>query len=279
MKQLFGFENKNVLVTGAGSGMGHAAARLLTELGANVYATVRRKPMDFPVTKELHVNLDQKEELDELIKQLPQRLDALFICHGISNSLGNTNGMAVQITNFLSFQYLTEKLLPRVPENGSVTFISSNGGKEWRSHIGICQEIINAPTWEQTVHWFETHPKETAMGYTLAKECQHVYVMSKCQKPEFAGRRIRLNAIAPGLTKTGLSADFNASITGDAAQGEAILERLYLGSWNGRWAAPEEMGYPMVAVGSRLFSYMSGQILYIDFGGASDWEFRQLTEA
>ena len=47
---VFGLKGKNVLVTGAGSGMGKAAARLLMELGANVYATVRRKPVDFAVT-------------------------------------------------------------------------------------------------------------------------------------------------------------------------------------------------------------------------------------
>ena len=31
LKGLFGFENKNVVITGAGSGMGKAAARLLAE--------------------------------------------------------------------------------------------------------------------------------------------------------------------------------------------------------------------------------------------------------
>jgi len=43
IKELFGFKGKNVVITGAGSGMGYAAAKLLVQLGANVYATVRRK--------------------------------------------------------------------------------------------------------------------------------------------------------------------------------------------------------------------------------------------
>ena len=54
---IFGLRGKNVLVTGAGSGMGKATARLLTELGANVYATVRRKPVDFAVTKQIPCDL------------------------------------------------------------------------------------------------------------------------------------------------------------------------------------------------------------------------------
>ena len=60
VKELFGFQSKNVVVTGAGSGMGKAAARLLTELGANVYSSVRRKPLDFEVAKEIKAELSFK---------------------------------------------------------------------------------------------------------------------------------------------------------------------------------------------------------------------------
>lgn len=62
-----------MLVTGAGSGMGKAAARLLTELGANVYATVRRKPVDFAVAKQIPCDLGSKEGVDAMLAQLPMR--------------------------------------------------------------------------------------------------------------------------------------------------------------------------------------------------------------
>ena len=42
LKKLFGYEGKTVVVSGAYSGMGLAAARLLQELGANVYTICRR---------------------------------------------------------------------------------------------------------------------------------------------------------------------------------------------------------------------------------------------
>lgn len=275
-KQLFGFEGKNVVVTGAGSGMGKAAARLLAELGANVYATVRRKPLDFTVTKEIKTDLSSRAGIDALIEQLPEEIEALFACHGIANTQEKTNSMEVQLTNFYSFRDLTEKLLPRIADNGSVTFISSDGGKEWRSSLKDCLEIINSKTWEEATAWYQAHPNCTNDGYVFAKKSQNAYVMSKCHAPEFISRKIRLNAIAPGMTKTGLTENFNKSITGDAAQGQAILEKYSLAFWNGHWASPEEMGYPMVAVGSKLFSYMSGQILYIDYGTASLWELEEL---
>lgn len=279
LKSLFGFEGKNVVVTGAGSGMGHAAAKLLVELGANVYAVVRRKPMDFPVMKEIKTDLSNPAMLEALAESLPKEIDALFVCHGISNKLGMTNGLEVQLTNFYSFKYLTELLLPRIVDCGSVTFISSDGGKEWRKSIPECLGIIGCKTWDEALAWYESHPKCTNDGYVFSKKCQHVYVMSKVHAPEFIDRKIRLNAIAPGMTKTGLTDDFNKSITGEAAQGQAILESLYLESWDGHWATPEEMGHPLVAVGSKLFSYMSGQILYINYGTASVWEFEELQES
>lgn len=276
IKDLFGLKGKNVVITGSGSGMGYAATRLLGELGANVYATVRRKPLDFPVKKEIPSDLGSKEGVDAVIAQLPEQIDALFVCHGISNTPGKTNALQVQLTNFYSFKYLTEQLLPRIKDNGSVSFISSDGGKAWRESIPECLEIIGTDSWEQAVRWYEAHPDCTGDGYVFAKKCQNVYVMSKCHAPEFIQRKIRINAIAPGMTKTGLTDDFNKSVTGDPVQGQAILEKSSLDFWNGRWASPEEMGYPLVAIGSQIFSYMSGQIIYIDYGTTSLWEMQQL---
>lgn len=272
VKALFGLTNKNVVITGAGSGMGKAGAKLLHELGANVYATVRRKPLDFPVTKEIKTDLCSESGIHALISELPKTIDALFICHGISNSLGNSNALEVQLTNFQSFQRLTELLLPRISDKGSVTFIASDGGKNWKTHVSECLDVIACKSWNEAQSWYEMHPELTSVGYTFAKECQIVYVMSKCHAPEFINRKIRLNAIAPGLTRTGLTDDFNKSLTGNAQQGQSILEHLYLSSWNGHWATPEEMGYPMVALGSQLFSYVSGQIIYINYGLSSKEE-------
>ncbi|MCJ7836275.1 hypothetical protein MUB23_12860 [Cuneatibacter sp. NSJ-177] len=55
----------------------------------------------------------------------------------------------------------------------------------------------------EAISWYQCHPECTGGGYVFAKKCQHVYVMSKVHAPEFIDRKIRLNAIAPGMTKTG----------------------------------------------------------------------------
>lgn len=81
--------------------------------------------------------------------------------------------------------------------------------------------------------------------------------------PEYISRRIRLNVINPGNALIGLTDDFNRN---------AVIEKTLLSSWNGRWASTEEMGYPLVAIGSQIFSYMSGQVIYFDYGMSNVWE-------
>ena len=76
LKKLFGYEGKNVVVTGAASGMARSAAELLIELGANVYA-VDINPIDLPVTKAFQADLSKKEEIDRVMSELPNELDCL----------------------------------------------------------------------------------------------------------------------------------------------------------------------------------------------------------
>jgi len=220
--------------------MGLAAARMLHELGANVYTICRRNgrhsELDFPVAGELYADFGVKEDLDVLAEALPVQIDAMFLCHGIALKADASNALEVQKVNFLGHKYLLEKILPRIADNGSVSIIASTGGFGWQGVFDECAAVVNAP--------------------------------------EYISRRIRLNAINSGNTLTGLTDDFNrnTSPNGDAAEGKAVIEKIFLSSWNGRWASAEEMGYPLVAIGSQIFSYMSGQIIYFDYGMSSVWE-------
>ena len=68
LKELFGYEGKNVVITGAASGMSKSAAELLLELGANVYA-IDKNEINLPVKEKFQVDLSNKEEIDTLIEQ------------------------------------------------------------------------------------------------------------------------------------------------------------------------------------------------------------------
>lgn len=270
LKKLFGYEGKNVVITGSASGMSKAATELLIELGANVYA-IDINPVCLPVTKSWQADLSKKEEIDRVISELPNQIDALFLCHGIAFFPGKE--LLVQKVNFYSQKYMTEKLLGRMSDHGSVTYISSVGGFGWQQVYEKCVELINLPTWEEAMKWYEKHPELIASAYVFAKQCLESYVTYKCMSKEFIDRKIRLNAINPGDTTTGLTEDFNRSTSpkGDLKEGEEMISNIFLKSWNGYAASPEDMGYPMVVIGSDICSYMSGQLIYIDYGLTSSW--------
>ena len=270
LKKLFGFEGKTVVITGAASGMAKSATELLLELGANIYA-IDINSIDLPVKKAYQADLSKKEEIDHVIDDLPDKIDALFLCHGIAAFPGNE--LLVQKVNFYSQKYMTEQLLSRISDHGSVTFISSVGGFGWQQVYTKAVELINVPTWEEAMKWYDDHPDLIQSAYVFAKQCLLSYVTYKCMSHEFISRKIRINAINPGDTTTGLTDDFTRSTSpnGDALEGAKMIENIFLKSWNGYAADAKDMGYPLVVIGSDICSYMSGQLIYIDYGLTSSW--------
>lgn len=278
LKKLFGFEGKNVVITGAASGMARSATELLLELGADVYA-IDKNPIDLPVKKAYQADLSNKEEIDKVIKDLPSKIDALFLCHGIAAFPGKE--LLVQKVNFYSQKYITEQLLDRISDHGSITYISSVGGFGWQQVYKQAVELIDISTWDEAMEWYAKHPELIQSAYVFAKQCLLSYVTYKCMSEEFISRKIRINAINPGDTTTGLTDDFNKSTSpnGDALEGAKMIENIFLKSWNGYPAEPKDMGYPMVVIGSDICSYMSGQLIYIDYGLTSSWTSQALLNA
>ena len=95
---------------GTYSGMGLAAARLLHELGENVYTLCRRNGrrsgLDFPVVGELYADFI-------LAGELPAQIDAIFLCRGIDLRADASNSVEMQKVNFLGYKYLLEKVFSK----------------------------------------------------------------------------------------------------------------------------------------------------------------------
>ena len=282
IKSLFFFFFITVVVFGCYFVIVYAAVRLLVELGANVYVICRKNgrhaKMDLPVKGEFYADFGVKSDLDALSKNLPDQISALFLCHGIALNSDGSNALEVQRVNFLGHKYLLENISTKISDCGSVNIIGSTGGFDWQSNVKSCLEVVKADSYESAIEWYEQHPEEIASGYVFSKQCLCTYVKANVHAPMLIDRKIRLNMINPGNTLTGLTDDFNrgTSPSGNAEEGKSVIESLFLESWNGYWASPEDMGYPLVAIGSSLFSYMSGQIIYLDYGVSSVWEFESL---
>ena len=101
-------------------------------------------PIDLPVKKAYQADLSNKEEIDKVIDDLPDKIDALFLCHGIAGFKGKE--LLVQKVNFYSQKYMTESLLDRITDHGSVTYIASVGGFGWQQVYPKAVELINLKT-------------------------------------------------------------------------------------------------------------------------------------
>lgn len=281
IEKLLNFEGKTVVITGAASGMAHCATELLLSLGAKVYA-IDMNDVDLAVEQTIKGNLAQRSAIDQVVSQLPNQIDIVYMCHGVG--LRPEREKFIQMVNFVGQRYMAEALLPKIKDGGAITFISSSGGYGWEKNMANVGALLSTSTFEEAEKWVEDHVSMFAAGegpdpYQFSKQCLSAYVKSKTRSPEYIGRKIRINAIAPSFTSTPLIKDFNAAVSKDGTNesGENEMYNLFLKSWNGRPGKPEEMAYPLVITASDICSYLSGQVIYIDFGmtGEMDWQAAQ----
>ncbi len=261
LSELFNYEGKNVVITGAASGIAMAAAELLINLGAEAYA-IDIKEITLPVKKCIYADLSKKDSIDAAIEQLPAKIDSIFSCHGMS-PWPNRN-VEVVLCNFVGQRHLVESLIPRIVDKGSVAFISSIGGSGWQMSWKKVSAMLETKDFEEAQEWLKAHEKDSLNPepYTFSKMCLIAYVKTKAWAPEFIKRKIRINAISPGLIKTPMVPDLAAI----GPYTEKDLETMFLEGWDGRYAKPEEIGYPLVFLNSNMASYISGHNLVIDYG-------------
>jgi len=253
MRDILGYAGKRVVVSGASSGMGAAAARTLIDLGARVHA-LDIKPIDAKVEQALEVDLRQRDSIDAAVRQLPGTIDALFNCAGLPGPpFSNLDTMLV---NFAGLRHLTETLLPRIPKGGAIASITSVAGMGFRKNLENVKALCGTKDFDDARAWCEAHP-DKANGYLFSKQCIIWYTMQRAV--DLVALGIRMNCLSPAPTDTPMLPVFHAQVTRD------FLEKHFLAPI-GRNATPEEMAEPLVLLNSNAARFVSGVNLFVDWG-------------
>lgn len=252
-QSLFDYEGNHVLVIGAATGMGAAAAKLAISLGSTVTA-MDIADIEYEVDHSIAVNLSDKASIDTALDQIDRNVDVIFACAGVADGTPD-----IMLINFTSQRHIVESLLAqdRINSGGSIVMISSVGGLPWLLNLAKVMEFLATPDWNSAVAWIENH--EGTNSYTFSKQAMSGYVSQ--QAFGLLKKGIRINAILPGPTDTPL-ARANADVWlgfGQDYREAAGVSHLQ----------PQEVASVMAFLGSKAAAGVNGVNMLVDQGQIS----------
>jgi 2-hydroxycyclohexanecarboxyl-CoA dehydrogenase len=229
-------QNKSCLITGGGPGIGAATAKLFRQEGAKVFVVDAKagEGVDFVG------DVSDASLANEFLKKVGT-LDVLVCNAAMRNysALGDATPeewQKVVGVNLLGAANYVRAALPllRKSGKGAIVLVSSVYGVAGRKGMGL---------------YDATKAGLLAMTRTLAHE--------------EAPHGIRANAVCPGSTLT----DFHVNKAKAAGKDVEKLKRERDDtSLLGRWAAPEEIAYPILWLASDEASFITGTHLMVDAG-------------
>lgn len=258
LKDIFGYEGKVCVVTGAANGIGKHTVNRLVDLGAIVYGLDYDK-VDSENVTYVPTNLGSKASIDKAFMEIPKRIDCFFGVAGVSG-LKHSFVETVEI-NYLANRYIIENyLMDRMIPGSAIGIVTSLTAYRWNKLVEDYRELVETKTWDDTVEtikdWSIQFP---TTKYGLSKLAMNFYNIHMV-KP-LGEKGIRINTLMPGSTATQLRSEFDAGmkqLTGDLSrQQKGIGDRL---------AEPREVAEPLIFLNSNMASFISGQQICVDNG-------------
>jgi NAD(P)-dependent dehydrogenase (short-subunit alcohol dehydrogenase family) len=227
------FQEKNILIIGASSGIGLAIAQSLQAEGANLFTASRRIPQ---AIQSQHITWDVTQPINGLFDALPDTL------HGIVYAPGSINLKPFQRFSLDDFRNDFE-----INVLGAVATIQAN--------LGRLRKANGA-----SIVLFSTVAVQTGMGFhaSIATAKGAVEGLTRSLAAELAAAKIRCNALAPSLTDTPLA---GALLSTDEKR-EASNKRHPIG----RVGTPQDLAAAAKLLLSDEGSWITGQVIGIDGG-------------
>jgi 3-oxoacyl-[acyl-carrier protein] reductase len=248
MKHNYGLlKDKVIIVTGAGRGIGQAMATLFAQNGAIVYATDVREgsveewngAVNESATGEvraLYFNIASEREAKTAIMRVKKE------CGHIDGLVNNAGVEFNELIGMISHDNM-EKMFS-VNVYGAINMLQIVSRVMGRQENG--GSIVNIASMTAL------RGNRGQLVYSATKGA--VVSLTKSAAKELAEKKIRINAIAPGLTNTAMMKQ---------ADPEKLQSRI-TNICMGRLAEPEDIAGACMFMLSDLSEYISGQVLAVD---------------
>ncbi|MBX5174375.1 glucose 1-dehydrogenase [Rhizobium sp. NZLR1b] len=239
-----------VLITGALTGIGRAAAVALVKEGNRVVVSGRNEEAGHALETELRslgaeaefIRADVRDD-DDVRKLVDQTIERFGRLDAAVNNAG-TEGKPGAVTE-------------QTAESYGATFDTNVLG----TLLSMKHElrVMQAQGRGSIINISSTYGHEGAAGASVYVGSKHaVEGMTKSAALEVAATGVRVNAVAPGPTETGMLNRF----TGTPENKTALLSGVPLG----RIGQPEEMAHAIAFLASDKASFITGQIVTVDGG-------------
>ena len=157
MEDRFRYDGKRALVVGCYSGMGEAAAKVVSSLGGEVHGVDFRDP-DYELASFTRCDLRDQRGSTTLLASLSGPIDRLFYCAGLPQTHPPHEVMTV---NFAAMRHVVEGVHPHVPNGGAVAIISSNAGLQFMDHMPLLMELLATDGYDGASPGADTHPDDS----------------------------------------------------------------------------------------------------------------------
>ena len=244
-------EDKVILVTGGGSGLGKSMVKYFLELGANVVITSRREEVLNEVAKEFNSKYNSEvfpiacdvrkiDEVENVINESYKKFGKIDCL--VNNAAGNFISPTERLST-RAFDAVIDIVL-----KGTINFTLTLG-KKWINDKSV-GNILNIVT---TYSW-------TGSGYVVPSACAKAGVLSMTRSlaVEWAKYKIRSNAIAPGPFPT--KGAWERLLPGDLKEKFDPSKKIPVG----RVGEHHELSNLAAYLLSDYSSYINGEVITID---------------
>lgn len=199
-----------IVVTGAASGIGAAAAQLLRDLGNTVVGVDIREPAAGNVDQFVAMDQSDSASIDAAISEMPDDIDGLINSAGVPPGPKHSPAMVLK-TNFYGLREFTQKLLAKISKGSAVVNLTSGAGMGWAQNVSLLQEALAIKEISDVDDFVARHKIhnsgiENLAAYPLSKQLLIVWTAGAF--PIWKQIGVRMNAVAPGAVATPILDDF-----------------------------------------------------------------------